>query len=173
MQLELPLAEELGVPELARLAPVRAVGRPEHVGVVVEQVPANVEPRPVDKRLVVALEEHPGGVGGGADNDADRAHPDGHQRAIPQGELEEGAVSKRAEQVQAPDDRPRPRAWRETILAVLPESQDRRYENHGGESNGKEGEFHWQLPCVCCCANEYLPEVYIYKGKKFFIVIFI
>ena len=57
VQLELPLAEELGVPELARLAPVRAVGRPEHVGVVVEQVPANVEPRPVDKRLVVALED--------------------------------------------------------------------------------------------------------------------
>nr|CAB3495874.1 unnamed protein product [Digitaria exilis] len=113
---ELARAEELGLTQLARLAPVRAVGGPQYVGAAVEDVPAGRQPRPVEEGDVVGLEEEPGHGHRRADDGGVGAELERHERAVARGELVQGAVRERADEVEVADHRPWPRARWEVVL---------------------------------------------------------
>nr|ACN29026.1 unknown [Zea mays] len=137
---ELPVAEQMGLPELARLAPVRPAGRPDDVGVVVGGVLPGRHPGAVDERRVAGPEEEPGRFHGGADDDGDGAEAERHERAVPRGERVDGAVRERADQVEVADHRPRPRPGWHLVLAAgaaLP-AEDGDEEDGGGEHDAQE-----------------------------------
>jgi hypothetical protein len=70
---ELARAEQLRDPQLAELAPVGPVVRPQHAGVVVHSVLAAGHAGPVEVRQVLGLEEDLGHLDGGAHDDGGRS----------------------------------------------------------------------------------------------------
>uniref|UniRef100_J3KVB2 Uncharacterized protein n=1 Tax=Oryza brachyantha TaxID=4533 RepID=J3KVB2_ORYBR len=131
-------AEELGEAHLARLAPVRAVGRPRDVAVVVGGVLAGGGLGPVGEHHVVRLEEELGHLDRRADDDGEGPEPERHDRAVALGELVDGTVRERAHQVEVADDWPWLRPRREVVHAAAT-AEHRFQEQHGGEHDADEG----------------------------------
>jgi hypothetical protein len=77
---ELAHAEQLRDPQLAELAPVGPVVRPQHAGVVVHGVLAAGHAGPVEVRQVLGLEEDLGHLDGGAHDDGEGAEAKRHER---------------------------------------------------------------------------------------------
>jgi len=141
---EPPLVEELRLAELAALTPVRTVGLVEEATAVVGGVLAGRRLRTVDEGQVVGPEEEPRRVDRRPDDDGEGAEPQGHERAIPLGELVDGAVREPADQVQVADHRPRPGArWEPVLVArgARAEPENGCEEESGGSSHydGEEG----------------------------------
>lgn len=78
------------------MAPVRAVGGPSDVGVVVGGVFASGGFGPRDEGDVVGFEDEAGGVDRGGDNDGGGAEAEVHDWAVFEGEVVDGAVRERA-----------------------------------------------------------------------------
>lgn len=102
---------------------------------------AGGRPGAVQEEQVVGLEEQLGHLGRRGDDDGVGAEAEVHELAVLVGELVDGAVRERADQVQVADDRPWPRARREAInTAAGLAFQTAEDQDHDGEHHAKAGE---------------------------------
>lgn len=105
-------AKQLHQAHFSRLAPVRAVGRPRDVGIVVGGVLSGGGLRPGCEDEVVGLEEELGGGDGGAHDDGEGPEAELHDGPVLEREVVDGAVRERADEVKVANDGPRPWARR-------------------------------------------------------------
>uniref|UniRef100_K3Z5X7 Uncharacterized protein n=1 Tax=Setaria italica TaxID=4555 RepID=K3Z5X7_SETIT len=91
-RVDAPRGEELGGAELARHAPVGAVGRLNDALVAVAEDLAEGRGRAVGEGEVVGLEDQPRRLLGGGDHDVEGSEPEVHERAVARRELRQYAV---------------------------------------------------------------------------------